>query len=209
MAEDRLDLQFKVICNVHFNIGLVTVADVELADIVGRVAFVGQVGIEHGVVSGGKDGFEGDEAGVAMVGMVDVPAAGDIAIGAVADDQLGPNTADFATDAFADFGGGAQKSVLLIHKQDMFDTAEGGGFALLLFAHEDELVAGDEGVVVAFVTVGQDHVGDLDALARHLDGGTGAGEVGVIGVGHDNKGAFDLRPVRWLAVAGIGHGYTS
>ena len=57
---------------------------------------------------------------------------------------------------------------------------------------------GDLGIVITFITVGQDHVMDINALLTHEDGGTAARYIRVVRVRHDYKDVADTLPVRLL-----------
>src|SRR5690606_24341023 len=58
-------------------------------------------------------------------------------------------------------------------------------FALLLFAHGGQLLAGDRLVVRALVAAGRKHVVDGPSLGAPAGDAAGRTEVDVVGVGHD------------------------
>ena len=86
MTENRLNLGVNVVRNIKADIRLRMAEDIKLGHFVGVVAFVGHFRVEHGVVRRWEDGFQGNETGVTVVGMVNVGVANQIAIGVGTDD---------------------------------------------------------------------------------------------------------------------------
>ena len=80
----------------------------------------------------------------------------------------------------------------MVEEEDVFDAEDGGCVALLLAACVYELPRGDGVVLTALGTVGADEVVKLPALTRPEVGGAGSAEVGVVGMGSYDQGAFGL-----------------
>jgi hypothetical protein len=69
-----------------------------------------------GVVGSGEDRFQGHQACIAVVGVVDVALAHQIAVGVEADHQFGADAADLARHPFANGPRGAQKAIFHAHE---------------------------------------------------------------------------------------------
>ena len=99
-----------------------------------------------------------------------------------------------------------KKAILDAHEEHVVNATEIGCVALLNFAHGDELIARNFRIVVALIAIRQNHVGDFDALARHLDHSAGTDKVRVVRMGHNDEHALYLAPIRLLAGFLVAHG---
>ena len=111
----------------------------------------------------------------------------------------------YADDVAEEVAAGRELAVVVIEEEDVFDAEEGGGVALLLAAHLDQVAGRDGFVVAALGAVGADQVVELPALLRPEVGGAGGAEVGVVRVSGDDEGA--ARTVRGAVWRGRGQAF--
>jgi len=202
--EEGFDFDVEDVGDVDSEVGVVVAPEVDLADVVGFEAVVGEVlGEVEMVAGGGVDGVDGHGAGVAVVAVVNealefgefafVAGGGGAAVddvGGVGEDGVGLEPADVSDDV-AEHGATVVKFAVFAAEEGAGADAEdlGAGF-LFLLAEGDETLAGHVAVAGAFGAVGEDEVVEFPFAMGPEGNGAARAKVGVVRVGADDESDF-------------------
>ena len=183
VAEQGVDLAVELAADVDEVVGLAAAGEEDGVDAVVTQAGVGVTGEVVRRAGHGEGGVERDEADGAVVAMVEA------AVAVPGDEQLGLLLADDADEALAEFGRVLDEAVGPAQEDALGDAEAGRGGLLLGLAHAAQLPGPDGVVLAALVAAGDEAEGHAPAVVGEVGGRAAAGELDVVGVGHDDERA--------------------
>src|SRR5204863_1395454 len=188
VAGERLDLEIHDLADVHDDVRILPLHDVDLAHLV-RLELRYQLGEREMVARERVHAIQRDAADDTVVAVRGAELVG--AHGILADEEVGAVAPDLAGDVAAQPARVLDLAVRVAEERHLLDAERARGAALLLLTDGGQPRGGHRAVARALVAVGDDDEADVLAFLDELRHRAARAELAVIGMGGDHQDAPD------------------
>src|SRR5438045_590227 len=188
VAGERLDLEIHDLADVHDDVRILPLHDVDLAHLV-RLELRQQLGEREMVARERVHAIQRDAADDTVVAVRGAELVG--AQGVLADEKIGAVAPDLAGDVAAQPARVLDLAVRVAEERHLLDAERARGAALLLLTDGDQPRGGHRAVARALVAVGDDDEADVLTFLDELRHRAARAELAVIGMGGDHQYAPD------------------
>src|SRR2546421_2943047 len=188
VAGERLDLEVHDLADVHDDVRILPLHDVDLAHLVG-LELRHQLGEREMVARERVHAIQRDAADDTVVAVRGAELVG--AQGVLADEEIGAVASDLAGDLAPQLARVLDLAVRVAEERHLLDAEGARGVALLLLTDGGQPRGGHRAVARALVAVGDDDEADVLAFLDELRHRAARAELAVVGMGGDHQYAPD------------------